>query len=1108
MRVTTVFPEFTPGSARVKLQLCGRTLLCVEGDSVELPHRLAMLLALVALTGSVDRARVAAWLYPTVDAPAARRNLRQLLHHHRRLLSFVAEVNDAQVRLLPGVELDVVNTDLRDAGTTQEHVESTLAPLLETLDVDEHPEFSIWLQEQRSLQQQYQLDRLAVQASEHERQGRLGEALQLARRIRDADPSSERAHRRVMRLHYLRGDRAAALATFDRCEQFLKHELGVRPAPETLELLHVIEAAQRVETAAPGQRLIPVSLQRPPTTIGRAVERDALLHAWAQGGAFLLLGEAGIGKSRLLADLLQGRPSGLLIRARHGDARRPYATLSRLAQALPLRVLLSGEERRAWHWLQGGESSGSDAVLSADLIHEAMRLAIRAADHDLVLDDMHLADAASLEMLARLATDPPGAALRWGFAARPHESPGLLSLRSALADAGLLHLVHVQALQERQVEEFLASLRLPRRLAPGFASVLLRRTGGNPMFMLELLKGWCLGDEHTDLQQMKVPETVAQLVDQQIAACTPQAAALARLAALAASDFSVELCESVLGNTALALADAWRELEERQLMRQGHFAHDLIQESAARSIPGVIAQSIHARIAAFLQEYGGQPSSVASHWLAAQREEQACVPLVAAAHQAIRAGRTLEAGQFYAQAAQILQRLGDNDQAFVRYFEACEMFVDAGAAAAFDAAAAQAVPLAQSPQQRVQARLMQAFGYYVRGELKEGGARFESLLDDAIAVGERRAEAECRFEIARLWVQQGRLRDALHMASAAQTLFRELGLKAREFVAETHVAQLVMRTGVSAHYPKLSFEQLLQNAQQLPQGLDRRTGHVSQWVSPARIAANRGEFELATRLLQEGVDKLLAASMPPDMRYNWTSVCVETLNDLGRFDLALDLLQRHDARGDTYRGNWWYALAVERLILYQALGRHDLAQRHAAEIDPDDIFSHYVRTRLLLTHTPVEVAYRSEEEHLGLRIRCALAQTEEAEPHRASGLCWEALVNAARGAEFLAWLPALQARMAADLLRQGKTDQARVAAQQAHSGCFGLAIPATRPQICLHLNGVFKRLAEPEQAAAVVAAGTTWLTQDAARYVPQLFADSFIHRHPEHRTLLTAGGLG
>ncbi len=62
-----------------------------------------------------------------------------------------------------------------------------------------------------------------------------------AQRLADNDPLAEYAQRQLMHLHYLRGDRAAAINVFERFEQRLKDELGTRPSAETIELLATIE---------------------------------------------------------------------------------------------------------------------------------------------------------------------------------------------------------------------------------------------------------------------------------------------------------------------------------------------------------------------------------------------------------------------------------------------------------------------------------------------------------------------------------------------------------------------------------------------------------------------------------------------------------------------------------------------------------------------------------------------------------------------------------------------------------------------------------------------------------------------------------------------------
>ena len=66
-------------------------------------------------------------------------------------------------------------------------------------------------------------------------------------RIINCDRARERTHRRLMRLHYLNGDRAAALRQYEQCAAALDEELGVKPSKRTVALYKQILTEQLVE---------------------------------------------------------------------------------------------------------------------------------------------------------------------------------------------------------------------------------------------------------------------------------------------------------------------------------------------------------------------------------------------------------------------------------------------------------------------------------------------------------------------------------------------------------------------------------------------------------------------------------------------------------------------------------------------------------------------------------------------------------------------------------------------------------------------------------------------------------------------------------------------
>ena len=73
-------------------------------------------------------------------------------------------------------------------------------------------------------------------------------ALLFGQRILQCDRAHERTHWRMMRLHYMAGDRTAALRQYERCVTALWEELGVKPARWTSALYEQIRSDQVLES--------------------------------------------------------------------------------------------------------------------------------------------------------------------------------------------------------------------------------------------------------------------------------------------------------------------------------------------------------------------------------------------------------------------------------------------------------------------------------------------------------------------------------------------------------------------------------------------------------------------------------------------------------------------------------------------------------------------------------------------------------------------------------------------------------------------------------------------------------------------------------------------
>ena len=113
------------------------------------------------------------------------------------------------------------------------------------------------------------------------------------------------------------------------------------------------------------------------------------------------------------------------------------------------------------------------------LLEQQQRLRVVA------LDDLHFADAASLQMLQALL-DEGGGSLHWALAYRPAEAGSALqALHAGLLEHAQLQPVLLAPLDIDAVAALVDSLGLEGIQGAALAPGLWRRTGGNPLFVLE-----------------------------------------------------------------------------------------------------------------------------------------------------------------------------------------------------------------------------------------------------------------------------------------------------------------------------------------------------------------------------------------------------------------------------------------------------------------------------------------------------------------------------------------------------------------------------------------------------------------------------------------------
>jgi predicted ATPase/Tfp pilus assembly protein PilF len=157
--------------------------------------------------------------------------------------------------------------------------------------------FEEWASLKREWFHLHVVEALTILAHYYERRGNLARARAYMRQQVNLEPWREEAHRYLMQLLALEGQRSAALAQYKICCQALEKELNAAPTDETLALYRRIRDGEEVSRAQPQPNLPP-----PPTPfIGREDELKALAGYLVNPDCRLvtLVGPGGIGKTRL-----------------------------------------------------------------------------------------------------------------------------------------------------------------------------------------------------------------------------------------------------------------------------------------------------------------------------------------------------------------------------------------------------------------------------------------------------------------------------------------------------------------------------------------------------------------------------------------------------------------------------------------------------------------------------------------------------------------------------------------------------------------------------------------------------------------------------------------
>jgi predicted ATPase len=444
-----------------------------------------------------------------------------------------------------------------------------------------------------------------------------------------------------------------------------------------------------------------------PRFVGQSGALEAFQQVLGSGGSSILLvrGKAGAGKSRFLEEVVaRAKAKGWAqtgARASGHDSTPYHLWIPSLRQAfkrpkpamMPLRQVLTS--------LLPELGYSKAAATSKSQLFEAMARSLCLQQGLIWLDDIHLADSASLEFLHYLSRRiAPEDELTVVATYNPEIPAKILQrTRDVLIGAEFALETNLVPLTEQEVSWKVGSM-LAGVLDPASASLLHRETAGNPLYIGEAVKAalaetrlihaggcWTLHPP----KESPITGTVRDQLHRQLDSLEPGDREVLRLASLIGFDFDFEVLAEVSKVPKMELLDRILKASEKGFLIESEedsfrFGSRALQQVLLESVPAEEARVLHRTTAEVLEKFHPRSAwvvDIALHYEAAGCPENAATHLLASGAEALRNFAHEDALDYYQRALKvpndkrsamsddlILEKIGKAKQGLGRFEEA------------------------------------------------------------------------------------------------------------------------------------------------------------------------------------------------------------------------------------------------------------------------------------------------------------------------------------------------------------------------------------------------------------------------------------------------------
>ena len=646
---------------------------------------------------------------------------------------------------------------------------------------------------------------------------------------------------------------------------------------------------------------------------------------------------------------------------------------------------------------------------------------------------------------------------------------------------------------------------------PQWAEPLMRHAGRNPMFILETLLA-LIGRDANALAQtpatLPAPTQVGKLIYRRLTKLSPEALKLARLAAIAGSDFTAEVGAIILGQHLLDITNTWQELEAAHVIHGQAFAHDLIYEATLKSVPPAIARSLHGEVARVLANRNAPSVRIADHWFEAGVWDRAADAFVVAARAAYATSRRVEECELWQRAIDSYQRGGDTAKAFEARRDSVHSMLATRPLAEALATTEKLLAEATTAEQRLGALLVRSTALLTGA----WGENAQKAAFEARALARELGSAAAEFDAARtLALALAQIQQAdqgVDVLRPYQAAVDAQGDATQRYGYWSDFAYVVQSAGqrreaAEAYTTAIALAEQLGDLHEAAVCTSNLAGLLGQLGQPAEAQV---QAEKAHRLRARLGDTEGPTAGAVDMNLAVLDAA------LGRYDRALLLFE--DARrkfGSTDTSPWASVCENHLANIWLQLGQPARAQQMLQPLPKVTLASTQVRRAVIETRIDRALTRRSSSrlskslELLGdavdppTRMLAQLEAARAGESAEMVGAC-KAVRQAAESKELFgvsmkARLLEIEAQSRIDAKDEAAASAAEVVPMMAHCQPSDMYWPEAQWIVAQALDA---------DGDALLTRAADWIEHQALPQVPAPFQDSFLKRNLVNRAVLAA----